>query len=184
MTAIDRAKVRNALTVALAVVLVCILISQILGYPTGIAYVTSDSMSPTLTTGDAFISVPAVVTPAPEPGEVVTYRAVRLEGGGLTTHRVVERTEAGYITKGDSNVFTDQGAGEPPVSPEQIVAEPLQIGPFVPHIPYLGTIMGTLHRVFIGNIAGGGASLLSSLQLRIGLLVAGVGLLIWSMVDS
>jgi signal peptidase len=35
------------------------------------------------------------------------FRAEELQGGGSKTHRAVDDTERGFITKGDANPFTD-----------------------------------------------------------------------------
>jgi signal peptidase len=74
-------------------------------------------------------------------GDVVTFRAEELNGGGLTTHRIVGETEEGYITRGDANPSTDQAGKESPVKDAQIVAEALQVNGKVVVIPHLGTVI-------------------------------------------
>jgi len=74
-------------------------------------------------------------------GDVVVFEAETLNGGGLTTHRVVEVTENGYITKGDANPVTDQDGDEPVVQRGQIKAEALQVGGDVVVIPQLGALV-------------------------------------------
>jgi len=59
--------------------------------------------------------------------------------GGLTTHRVVEITDNGYITQGDNNPFRDQEGNEPVVTDDRVVATALQINGEVVRIPGLGT---------------------------------------------
>jgi signal peptidase len=98
-------------------------------------------MTPTLDSGDGFVAVPPSLVGGIEPGDVVTFRAETLHGGGLTTHRVVEETQKGFITKGDANPFTDQDGGEPPVQRGQIVAVAWQPGGDVLAIPHLGTVI-------------------------------------------
>ncbi|TKX40016.1 signal peptidase I [Halorubrum sp. CGM4_25_10-8A] len=126
-------------TALLVVVLVSLVLGQVLGQPVLLAYVDSGSMEPTIDEGDGFLTMPAIVTGPPAEGDVITFRAQEIEGGGLTTHRVVEETGQGYITRGDANPFTDQDGGEPPVTQDRIVATAVQVGGTVITIPGLGT---------------------------------------------
>ena len=134
----------------LAVVLVALtlILGSVLGQPLLLSYVKTDSMSPTLEPGDGFIAVPAQIDSSTRDGEIIVFRAEELHGGGLTTHRVVRETERGFITKGDSNPFTDQKNGEPPVRRSQITASVLQIGGDVVVIPHLGTAVEGAQSVF------------------------------------
>jgi signal peptidase len=81
---------------------------------------------------------------------VVGLRAEQLQGGRLTTHRIVGETDRGDVTRGDANAFTDQGGGEPPVTEERIVAHALQGGGHVVVVPLLGTLVGTIQGAVIG----------------------------------
>jgi len=125
------------------IILVLVVVSMVgghaLGQPVFLSYVRTGSMSPTLAPGDGFVAIPAPVAGTPEPGDVVVYRAERVNGGGLTTHRVVDVTERGYVTQGDANPFTDQAGGEPPVRRQRIVAVGLQVGGELVVLPELGT---------------------------------------------
>jgi len=121
--------------------LTAMVLGQILGQPVLLGFVTSGSMEPTLNTGDGFVAVPSAVTGPVEEGDVVVFRAEEIQGGGLTTHRVVEKTDQGYITRGDANPFTDQDGDEPPVKEEQIVAVVWQPGGEVLAIPGVGTVV-------------------------------------------
>ncbi|QLG49315.1 signal peptidase I [Natrinema halophilum] len=123
----------------LALVVVLLLVGQLLGQPILLGYVASGSMEPTMDTGDGFIAIPSIVSGDVEEGDVIVFQARELHGGSLTTHRVVDTTDEGYVTKGDANPFTDQDGGEPPVQDGQIVAKALQIRGVVVTIPYLGT---------------------------------------------
>jgi len=118
-----------------------LLLGHVLGQPLLLSYVESDSMAPTLEADDGFIALPPAVTGPPERGDIVVYRAEHLEGGGLTTHRVIDRTDGGYVTKGDANPFSDQAGPEPPVKPEQIEAIALGLGGNVVVIPNAGTVV-------------------------------------------
>lgn len=129
-----------------AAVVVSLLAGQVLGYPVLVGYVETGSMSPTLEPGDGFVAVPAQLAGPPEEGDVVVFEAQELHGGGLTTHRVVEETDEGYVTRGDANPFTDQEGDEPPVKEPQIVAEALRVGGEVVVIPNLGTGVEALQR--------------------------------------
>jgi len=73
-----------------------------------------------------------------ESGDVIVFEAVNLQGGGLTTHRVVETTDSGYITQGDNNLFRDQEGDEPVVTDDRVVATALQVNGHVVRIPGLG----------------------------------------------
>jgi len=137
----------TALEVVAIVVVAAMVLGAALGQPVLLSYVETGSMEPTIDTGDGFVAIPSFLAGDVSEGDVVVYEAERLQGGGLTTHRVVGETGAGYITKGDANPFTDQDGSEPPVTEDQIVAQALQIEGQVVVIPNLG--------VLIGGIQGG-----------------------------
>jgi signal peptidase len=103
-------------------------------------------MEPSIDPGDGFVAIPSALTDIDQ-GDVVTFRAEEIQGGGLTTHRVVGDTDEGFVTKGDANPFTDQDSDEPPVKREQIVTEALQIGGSVVVVPNLGTAVETVQGV-------------------------------------
>lgn len=139
-------------TILVAVLLVALIAGQVLGQPVLLAYVTSESMEPTIMEGDGYVVVPAFLTDEPEVGDIVVFHARVLHDGGLTTHRVVDRTDAGYITKGDNNPFTDQDGGEPPVTGGQVAAEVLQIGGEPVTIPALGTAVEGFQALLVAPI--------------------------------
>jgi len=136
-----RSGLGTLLEVLAVVVIVAMVAGQVLGQPVLLGYVTSDSMEPTLQPGDGFVAIPAAVSGPVETGDVVVFNAETLNGGGLTTHRVVEETDRGYVTKGDGNPFTDQDDDEPVVRDEQVVAHVWQPGGDVLAIPGLGTVV-------------------------------------------
>lgn len=136
-----------AVGLLVVVVVGSLLVGQVLGQPVLLGFVETGSMSPTLEPGDGFIAVPSQVVGPIEEGDVVTFHAKQLHGGGLTTHRVVGETEAGFITQGDANPVTDQAGQEPPVQREQIVAKPLQVGDTVIVIPHLGLLVTSVNGV-------------------------------------
>lgn len=87
------------------------------------AYVVlSGSMEPEIPTG----SVVVVDGRKKEwnPGDVITYR----RGNMVVTHRIVEKSEEGYCTKGDANTEEDAG----------IVLEKQVIGNVIVALPWLG----------------------------------------------
>ncbi|TYT62012.1 signal peptidase I [Natrialba swarupiae] len=136
-----RAFLERGVTVVIALIVVALLVGQLLGQPILLGYVATGSMEPTMSAGDGFVAIPSVVSGEVEEGDVVVYDARELHDGGLTTHRVVEVTDEGYVTAGDANPFTDQDGPEPLVSDGQIVATAWQPGGEVVTIPHLGTVV-------------------------------------------
>lgn len=136
-----------AVGLLLVVVVGSLLVGQVLGQPVLLGFVETGSMSPTLEPGDGFIAIPIEIAGPIEEGDVVTFNAETLHGGGLTTHRIVGETDSGYITQGDANPVTDQAGPEPPVQREQIVAKALQIGGTVVVIPKLGLLVTAVNGV-------------------------------------
>ena len=132
---------------ALVLFLIAMVVGQALGQPVLLGFVTSGSMEPTMDTGDGFVAIPSAVAGPVEEGDVVTFRAEEIQGGGLTTHRVVEETDRGYVTRGDANPFTDQDGGEPPVPESQIVAVAWQPGGEIVTIPGVGMLVTGTQRV-------------------------------------
>jgi signal peptidase len=136
--------------VLLVAVLVSLIVGAALGQPILLSFVETGSMEPTMEPGDGFVAIPSPVAGDVEEGDVVVFEAQNLNGGGLTTHRVVGETEAGYITRGDANPFTDQDGQEPPVTDGQIVAVALQVNGEVVVIPELGTVAQTMRGAIEG----------------------------------
>lgn len=127
--------------VVLAVVLLSLILGQILGQPLLLSYVTTGSMEPTLSPDDGFVAVPTELTGPPDEGDVVVFNSEEIQGGGLTTHRVVGETERGFQTRGDANPFTDQEGGEPPVREAEVLAVAWQPGGEVLVLPHLGDVV-------------------------------------------
>ncbi|MEA5386314.1 signal peptidase I [Haloarculaceae archaeon H-GB11] len=141
---------RRILTVITVFTVLTLVVGNFLGTPILLSYVETGSMSPTLDAGDGFVAVPAALGGSIEEGDVVVFRAEELRGGGLTTHRIVGKTDHGYLTKGDANTFTDQDDDEPPVKRAQIVAEALQVNGNVVSIPHLGTAVHGVQTAVVG----------------------------------
>ncbi|SFS98202.1 signal peptidase I [Halostagnicola kamekurae] len=138
MSSIQR-RVQSGLFLLLLVLIALLLLGQLLGQPM-LVFVETGSMEPTLEPGDGYVAVPSQFAGEIEEGDVILFEAEELgDGGGLTTHRVDDITEEGYITKGDANPFTDQESDEPPVQEGQIKSVGLTIGGELVTIPELGT---------------------------------------------
>lgn len=139
--------------VVLVVFFAALVLGQLFGQPTLVAYVESGSMEPTIDAGDGFVAIPAFLAGPPREGDIVTFHAEEIEGGGLTTHRIVGETEDGYITRGDANPFTDQDGGEPPVREDQIAAKALRVGGTAVTIPFLGVAIEGIQAVSVGVVS-------------------------------
>lgn len=159
--------------------LVSMLAGSFLGQPVVLGYVETESMSPTLEPGDGFVAVPAPLMGPVEAGDVVVFEAEVIDGGGLTTHRVVGETESGFVTRGDNNVVTDQDSGEPPVGRDRIVAEALQIGGHVVVVPGVGVIAGAA-RSLLAGVQAGVSGVVSGQSVAYLLFGAGVLAYLWS----
>ncbi len=129
----------TAFEVIVVLSVVALIAGQFLGVPILLSYVETGSMNPTMEAGDGFVAIPAAIAGPVEEGDVITFEARDLHGGGLTTHRVAAVTEHGYVTKGDGNPTTDQDGSEPYVTDGQVVAKALRAGDTVVVIPHLGT---------------------------------------------
>lgn len=84
-------------------------------------------MEPTVTQQDAFVVGPALTV---NQGDVIVFDQSDTRSGFQepTVHRVVGQTDRGYITKGDANPTTDQKAGSPPVTEDQILGKVVTLG--------------------------------------------------------
>lgn len=106
----------------ISVILILLLIS-----PIEISFVVSDSMSPTIEPNEDifFVNTNVDSTEDFKVGEVIVYYSPnRTE---LTTHRVVDKSEEGLITKGDNSFETDQERGEDPITDELIFGKVVKI---------------------------------------------------------
>lgn len=105
--------------------------------PVVVATPDSGSMVPTAGTD----SLVLVVDTEPTVGDIALFETPTRDRAVL--HRLVDRTPEGdaFVTKGDANAATDQTAGDPPVSPDQVYGTvPTILGqPIV--IPYAGLVL-------------------------------------------
>ncbi len=150
---VDGDLTQDLLTVLVAVLLLTMVVGHLLGQPAVLGYVETESMSPALEAGDGFVAIPGFLASGTSVGDVVVYDAEAIEGGGLTTHRVVGETEHGFVTRGDANPFTDQDSGEPYVTDERVKAKALQVGGNVVAIPRLGTAVSAVQSAVGGILA-------------------------------
>jgi len=120
---------------------------QAVGQPVLLSYVETESMSPTMEPGDGFVPIPTQIAGPVEEGDVIVFKAQELHGGGLTTHRIVEKTDRGFITQGDANPFTDQDNEEPPVKQPQIAAKAFELNGGVVVVPQFGTVVEGIQSV-------------------------------------
>lgn len=105
--------------------------------PVVVATPDSGSMVPTAGTH----SLVVLLDTEPTVGEIALFETPTRDRAVL--HRLVDRTPEGdaFVTKGDANAATDQAAGDPPVSPDQVYGTvPTLLGqPLV--IPYAGLVL-------------------------------------------
>lgn len=142
-----------SITILFLTMLLWFAAGELFGVPFLIGYVETGSMEPTIPVNDGYIALPASVAGDVGEGDVVTFEAQHLEGGGPTTHRITEETEEGFITRGDGNSFDDQEAGEPPVQESQISAVIVERGDDVVTIPRVGVLVGMTGSAF-GSVTG------------------------------
>jgi len=109
--------------------------------PLGVSFVYSNSMEPTIDTGDGFIVLPADDA---DTGDVITFYSD--ERNEYVTHRVVEETDAGYVTQGDNNEVRDQEVGYAHVSPRDVEGRVLTVGGAPLTVPALGTVVAEASR--------------------------------------
>lgn len=107
----------------------------------------TESMVPTIETSDLVI---AVSQDDYETQDIVLFRDANVDQ--LILHRIVDETEAGYVTQGDANDITDQEAGLDPVSNSQISGKLLTYNNEPITIPYIGLIYSQTELLVLGWI--------------------------------
>lgn len=110
---------RAALVLATTVVTL-VAASSLLGGPVRLIVVGGNSMLPAYRPGDIVFSW----RQAPKQGDVVVYRPAGMDG--TVIHRVVDRTDAGLLTRGDANTSLDPWTP----APEEVIG--VVRGPRVP----------------------------------------------------
>ena len=180
----SRVSFESFLTLLLLLLVGALLLGNALGQPILFGFVETGSMSPTLEAGDGFVAVPSFLTGEPSVGDVIVFEAEDVQGGGLTTHRIVGQTDGGYATKGDANPFTDQDGGEPPVTEDRIVADVLQVGGSVVTLPGFGTGVERVRDGVVALLVTLGISTTGDSTAGLVLLVAGFALILVSFFDE
>lgn len=88
----------------------------------GQLYVTPDSMSPTITTGDIILVQPVTSNTTYHVGEIIVFEPYPYNNSFKVCHRIVNLTDWGTVTKGDANAEVDQEGGWLPyVTPNMVV---------------------------------------------------------------
>lgn len=142
--------IQGLITLLLALLLICNLYliamehfvgaesPTIFGYST--AVIASGSMEPALSVDDLILNY---AQDDYAEGDIITFRS----GNSLTTHRIVEITEDGYVTQGDANNAADLDTVSPDAVVGKVVGE-------IPHVgsalAFLKTPFGMMMLVFIG----------------------------------
>ena len=98
--------------------------------------IISGSMEPELPVGS--VCLVDCQNKEPEAGDIISYKAQDT----IITHRVIEKTDGGYITKGDSNSVADPGI----VKPKQIFGTCIYS---VPKIGYAVMFMRTFKGIVL-----------------------------------
>lgn len=104
--------------ILVVVVLLALLATATTASPVRVRAMQGDAMAPTIGPTDAYVVVDAGTV---EAGDIVVFWAPETES--FETRRVVGRTEAGFLTRGDAAETTDQDAGYSPVPRSGIVGE-------------------------------------------------------------
>lgn len=127
---------KNPLNLILSIVLLLAIIGILIGIRPMV--IMSGSMEPELSTGSlCFVNTKASFGKVEE-GDIITYKLLE----GKVTHRAVEITDKGIITKGDANRVNDLGA----------VTEDTFYGKVFFNIPYAGYCLHFVKRNLVAFI--------------------------------
>ena len=104
--------------------------------PVVVATPDSGSMAPTAETD----SLVLVLDTEPTVGDIALFETPTRDRAVL--HRLVDQTPEGeFITQGDANAASDQAAGDPPVSPDQVYGTVPTIAGHPVVVPYAGLVL-------------------------------------------
>jgi len=95
-----------------------IILSHFSGDPVFVSYTMSDSMEPTIGSGDMFFIVPQQLH-TPVKNDILIFK--NPENGLFIVHRIIDKSEEGYITKGDNSIFFDQQADTPVIKDSDVI---------------------------------------------------------------
>ncbi len=104
-----RKLIEGVITAVIGVILVASVAGFLLDRPVFLSYAYSGSMTPTINKGDLFFINP--LSKGGDVGDIIVFH----RQDGWTVHRIFAVAEAGYVTKGDNNVATDQQDGVYPM---------------------------------------------------------------------
>jgi signal peptidase len=107
--------------------------------PIQILYASSGSMEPVISEGDLYFVVESSDI---QESDIVAFDSSQYDE--YVTHRVVDETDEGYITRGDANPSTDQAAGHPPISDRMLIGEVVEVGGAPLTIPGVGPTIAAL----------------------------------------
>ena len=129
-------KVIQAMLLALTVSLILVLGFLIVILDINPYVIVSGSMEPELPVGS--VCLVDCQQKEPEVGDIISYKAQ----DAIITHRVIEKTDDGYITKGDNNSVADPGI----VKPKQIFGTVICS---IPKVGYAVMFMRTLKGIVL-----------------------------------
>ncbi len=119
----------TAVSIAVLVIVISVLFGTFFNRPVLVSYVLSESMEPTLMTGDVIFINPFAANA--NINDIIVFKS----GQNYVVHRIVGVTAEGFITKGDNNIATDQLSEKPYVQEEDIVGRIIMLGSHPVAIP-------------------------------------------------
>ncbi len=158
----------NLLFIAVFFLIIARIFSVVSGAVFPVDIVTSDSMSPSLITGDLVTWSPASIQDV-KVGDIVVYKSwLHWPDTKFIVHRVIEVREdfgkIALVTKGDANRWTDQAgphAPEPYVTEKNFVGKAIMLGPVplkIPLVGYVGILVNEGFRLLTQSSAAKGTS--------------------------
>lgn len=141
---------QGLITLLLAMLLICNLYLIVMEHFVGIecptifgystAVIVSGSMEPVLSVDDLILNH---AQDEYDEGDIITFRS----GDSLTTHRIVETVEDGYITRGDANNTADLDTVSPDAVIGRVVGKVPRVGSV---LAFMKTPLGMMILVFTG----------------------------------
>ena len=138
--------------IIIVVLLLGLLVSATTVSPVRLQAAESDAMAPTINENDVYLVGGAQTI---ESGDVILFWSP--ERGEFLTRRVVEQTEAGYITTADGTSSTDQANDLSPVPRSGVVGKVVTIGGQLAVIPGVAgpiSVVGEFTLVLLGLMVG------------------------------
>lgn len=126
------------------IIILFILLFLFIASPITLISIQGDSMEPTIPDNSLLVNYE---TKNVDDGDIITFYDPQTQQ--FITHRVVNETDAGYITLGDNNDVIDQTTGIQPVQPTAIEGRAIVVGSTPLYIPYLGSVFDVLQQNLI-----------------------------------